>query len=328
MKYIAIALAAVWVAAPGLALAATLTFGPVYPGTTVVAGTSVSFGITPDGFDGQPSYWVIDSFGGGANNSAIAGNAFFWTPNFSMVGSHSITITGTDQSGTTSSAVQTITVLASPSITVGAPMYATVGVPVDMPISSIGFYSPHYSASDAFSGSSLHSDSVFLDVLHWTPLPQDIGVHAISVKGVDSFGSATTTTVSIEVLPVGGVSASVTASSSTNTAPAGAAPAAPVLPTPTISPTPGAVGSTITGTLPPAAPAHTFSVYLGFGSRGSEVTALQRSLIRLGFLGADSATGYFGNLTRAAVAAYQKAHGISAVGYVGPATRAALNTGN
>ncbi len=65
------------------------------------------------------------------------------------------------------------------------------------------------------------------------------------------------------------------------------------------------------------------------GSRGSEVTALQA---KLGVV----QTGYFGNLTAAAVSNYQASKGLPRVGQVGPLTRAALcmdmagtpNTGN
>ncbi|KKW31881.1 MAG: NLP/P60 protein, partial [Candidatus Kaiserbacteria bacterium GW2011_GWC2_52_8b] len=63
-------------------------------------------------------------------------------------------------------------------------------------------------------------------------------------------------------------------------------------------------------------------------SRSTDVEELQKILIAEGFLNVDSQTGYFGVLTRAAVQAYQKAHGITPQsGYVGPLTRAALNKG-
>ena len=68
----------------------------------------------------------------------------------------------------------------------------------------------------------------------------------------------------------------------------------------------------------------TFTKTLKKGSTGAEVTALQTLLASKSLLSA-SPTGYFGNLTVAAVKAYQTSKGISAVGQVGPATRAALN---
>ncbi|OGZ08428.1 MAG: hypothetical protein A3C93_01420 [Candidatus Lloydbacteria bacterium RIFCSPHIGHO2_02_FULL_54_17] len=79
---------------------------------------------------------------------------------------------------------------------------------------------------------------------------------------------------------------------------------------------------------PVAAPAHVFSVDLTVGSKGDDVTALQTILVAKGFLTmpAGVAMGYFGNLTKVAVAAWQAAEGISpAAGYFGPKSRAAMN---
>ncbi len=74
---------------------------------------------------------------------------------------------------------------------------------------------------------------------------------------------------------------------------------------------------------------------LTLGSRGTDVTSLQQFLIIANkgsaaqFLADAGATGYFGLLTRAALAEYQAAVGISpAAGYFGPITRAQiLNAG-
>jgi peptidoglycan hydrolase-like protein with peptidoglycan-binding domain len=77
-----------------------------------------------------------------------------------------------------------------------------------------------------------------------------------------------------------------------------------------------------------AADSMMFNTNLTVGSRGADVTALQNWLIGKGFSIAAGATGYFGGQTKAAVAAYQKANGISpAVGYFGPLTRASVNAG-
>lgn len=75
----------------------------------------------------------------------------------------------------------------------------------------------------------------------------------------------------------------------------------------------------------PSTPAAvTFTSNLTVGSRGAEVTALQNFLIGKGYN--TLATGYFGPMTKAALAAYQTAKGITpAVGYFGPLTRAAVN---
>jgi peptidoglycan hydrolase-like protein with peptidoglycan-binding domain len=72
---------------------------------------------------------------------------------------------------------------------------------------------------------------------------------------------------------------------------------------------------------------------LTVGSRNGDVTILQEFLISqakgsaASALSAAGATGYFGQLTRAALAEYQKAVGIKpASGYFGPLTRAYLKS--
>jgi peptidoglycan hydrolase-like protein with peptidoglycan-binding domain len=71
----------------------------------------------------------------------------------------------------------------------------------------------------------------------------------------------------------------------------------------------------------------TFTRSLTIGSTGSDVTALQNWLISKGYTIPAGATGYFGAQTKAAVAAYQSAKGISpAAGYFGPITMASVNS--
>jgi peptidoglycan hydrolase-like protein with peptidoglycan-binding domain len=56
--------------------------------------------------------------------------------------------------------------------------------------------------------------------------------------------------------------------------------------------------------------------------RGEDVSTLQRMLISKGYTLPSGVTGYFGNETKAAVTAYQVAHGIvPARGYFGTMTR-------
>src|SRR3989344_3798668 len=77
-----------------------------------------------------------------------------------------------------------------------------------------------------------------------------------------------------------------------------------------------------------AGASYTYTRDLTVGPTGADVTALQQSLVAKGHLTmpAGVAYGYFGNLTRAAVSAWQAANGISpTAGYVGPKSRAALN---
>jgi hypothetical protein len=78
--------------------------------------------------------------------------------------------------------------------------------------------------------------------------------------------------------------------------------------------------STSTGT----SSSYSFTHSLTVGSKGADVTALQQLLISNGDLTAVTApTGYFGAATKAALAKYQAANGISpAAGYFGPKTMA------
>lgn len=73
---------------------------------------------------------------------------------------------------------------------------------------------------------------------------------------------------------------------------------------------------------------YTFNTNLTVGARGADVVALQSFLESKGLLTipAGTAKGYFGGLTKSAVAAYQSMKGITpAAGYFGPITRAAVN---
>lgn len=74
---------------------------------------------------------------------------------------------------------------------------------------------------------------------------------------------------------------------------------------------------------------YNFTQNLTVGSTGADVTSLQQFLVGGGYLNmpAGVSYGYFGPLTRSAVAAWQAANGISpAVGYFGPISRAKANT--
>lgn len=72
-----------------------------------------------------------------------------------------------------------------------------------------------------------------------------------------------------------------------------------------------------------SANAATFSTNLTVGSTGNDVVALQTWLVEKGFLTmpAGVAKGYFGQLTKSAVAAYQATVGLPTTGFFGPMTR-------
>jgi hypothetical protein len=84
--------------------------------------------------------------------------------------------------------------------------------------------------------------------------------------------------------------------------------------------------------VPPPAPnqntAYAYKFYnpLNVGSSGADVTALQERLAAEGLF-SGSVTGYYGALTRAAVQAFQRLHGLAQLGNVGPGTRSLLNSG-
>ncbi|MFH1292164.1 MAG: peptidoglycan-binding domain-containing protein [bacterium] len=70
---------------------------------------------------------------------------------------------------------------------------------------------------------------------------------------------------------------------------------------------------------------YSFTKYLNIGSVGNGVQELQKLLKDLGYFTYTKITDYFGDITKKAVQAFQKAKGIDQVGWVGPQTRSALN---
>jgi peptidoglycan hydrolase-like protein with peptidoglycan-binding domain len=72
---------------------------------------------------------------------------------------------------------------------------------------------------------------------------------------------------------------------------------------------------------------HEFIYNLSIGSRGNDITALQKILKYYGYYTFTTTTGYFGPVTKEAVIEYQKDNNITPYsGIVGPKTRVALNT--
>lgn len=70
---------------------------------------------------------------------------------------------------------------------------------------------------------------------------------------------------------------------------------------------------------------YNFTQNLTLEAKGAEVTELHKVLIASGHLKIAAPTGYFGPMTKAALAAWQADNGVSpAVGYFGPITRAAM----
>lgn len=62
---------------------------------------------------------------------------------------------------------------------------------------------------------------------------------------------------------------------------------------------------------------------VGYGERGHKVAAIQYQLKQKGYFHANI-TGYYGAITKHAVKAFQRDHGLKADGVIGPATKRAL----
>lgn len=112
----------------------------------------------------------------------------------------------------------------------------------------------------------------------------------------------------------------------TVTAPAVVPPPA-TMPTTTKTPPPAAVKPAAKAKAKVlGASAFKFTQLLKLGSEGKEVSELQKLLKKLGYFTYKSVTGVFGEVTKKAVIAFQKAKGLKPYpGWVGPATREALN---
>ncbi|MDE2071490.1 MAG: peptidoglycan-binding protein [Patescibacteria group bacterium] len=187
---------------PAVASATSVSMTAPYPGTTVNAGTRVSFTVLPSGFN-HPTYQVVDSFGGGVSNVNIdsLGN-FFWTPNISDVGVHTITISVSDTSGASANTAVSVTVNKGPTASASTvDPFVTAGSPVTFSVVTTGLTNPTYTVADSFSPSSLPSTAMGQDgSFRWTPVGQDVGVHTITVTASDSMGYTATTSQTITVL--------------------------------------------------------------------------------------------------------------------------------
>jgi hypothetical protein len=183
------------------------------------------------------------------------------------------------------------------SIALTAPSPSTVvspGTTVSFNAQAYGFTNPSYAVVDSLSGSSITNTNInSAGNFNWTPTSNDIGVHTLTVSAVDIYSHFSNAATTITVSNTG---TQTTTTTTTTTA-------------------------TASGT---QSDGYVFSNFLHVGSKGKDVTELQKRLTSLNVY-SGPITGYFGSLTKAAVAAFQGQHNISAVGYVGPATRAALN---
>jgi len=276
-------------------------------GTAVIVNNPITFTVAAPGFS-NPVFALQDTFSGsGSTSSSLSGSDinsggyFSWTPNSNDLGTHSITIYVNDSTGKNAVIHLTITVeTPSISITDISPSTAvSPGTALAFEISQIGFTNPSYSVNDSFSGSTVSNGDIASGAFNWTPAQTEIGTHVLTITATDGNGHTANTSITIDVI---------------------SPPVLVATPAPTETPT-----STPTPVQTSSASGYDFETYLSPGLTSPDVTALQNILIQEGYLMVP-ATGYYGDLTTAAVEQFQTAHNIDSIGVVGPATRAVLNS--
>ncbi|MBC5648023.1 L,D-transpeptidase family protein [Christensenella tenuis] len=98
-------------------------------------------------------------------------------------------------------------------------------------------------------------------------------------------------------------------------------------PTPSESPTQTFAAEPAPSSSPTPSPTPTPYTELAEGAQGAEVQHLQEALMELGYLIEDEATDYYGSMTRAAVAAFQKQNDLQPDGIAGEETQKLLYSG-
>lgn len=194
--------------APSFALAATAAMGAVVPSDgKAPVGTRVSFSMIISGFT-NPSYYLTDSFPGGATTVNIdsQGN-FVWTPNSDDIGTHVITVLVTDTQGNTASVSKSFEVVA-PQVSAASTPSASVqyGSPISFALNYSGFTNPVITVEDDFLNSSVTPGNLVGNVFTWTPQKHDIGKHNLHIKAKDAQGRAHATVQTIVVLGIPSVS--------------------------------------------------------------------------------------------------------------------------
>jgi hypothetical protein len=276
------------------------------PGNAIAVGRTVTFSVVAPGFT-SPSYTVFDANGkASVNGSLISPEGIFtWTPSLDDAGVHPIAIVVSDASGHMAQVKQTITVI-TPTVSIDSLRPGSaVGVGSSLSFNAHGnmLNSPSYSVVDSLRDtSSIGATNIdATGLFSWKPISTDLGLHTLTVTATDPAQNSASATIELVVT---------------------AAPTATDTPTPLATP-PSSATPPVTTALPNTEK-YLFITTLRVGSRGTAVTELQKRLITQGFL-AGEATGYFGQMTSAAVKKFQKAHGLEPVGFVGPGTRKTLN---
>jgi len=295
----------------------TIAIQNLLPGTQAYAHEPVTFTVYTPGFM-NPWFIVRDSSTGSTvSASDIASDGIFtWYPATTEQGLHDIVITAIDTFGHSASVTQPITV-SLPIITIeniASSTDAAVGSSVTFSANTTGLISPSFAITDSlgkYSTVSINNISTSTGAFSWTPVASDIGTHLLTLSAIDTYGGTASAEVTVVVdnatTSVAEISPTIS-STATSTEPTTAAAPSNTSATSTTAQQDG----------------YAFTRYLVIGSRGTDVTELQKHLTVDDFY-SGPITGYFGQLTFAGVQRFQSAHNIAQVGVVGPQTRAALN---
>ena len=193
---------------------ASLSIQSLSPSSSISPGQTVSFTAVASGFN-SPSFSVSDSFGGSTVYSGNINSAgyFSWAPSSNQIGTHTITIMATDNSGHSTTASETINVntASAPQVTGnGSGTTAIqglepgntviVGQPVSFTVSASGFTNPVFTLQDSFSGTSVVSGDInTAGYFVWTPTQNDVGAHNLTIYVNDSSGHSADIPLSITV---------------------------------------------------------------------------------------------------------------------------------
>ncbi len=297
----------------------------ISPSTSLNASTTLTFKAIANGLL-SPTFSLMDNFSNTTltNSNIDSSGNFSWTPGPRDSGNHTITIVAKDLNGQIVSTTELISVNGGLSVTVQPPSAGSsvnFGAPVIFSISASGFINPSYTLTDSQFNSTVSSAPISASgLVTWTPTVGDVGVHIINATVTDAYGHISNGSMMLTV--------------------SGAAPITQPTPSPAVPPASSLgcrVGDTFsisTGLRCPPLPLNTgpaippilFTHYLTVGSKGIEVTELQKRLTTLKIY-SGPITGTFGGLTRTAVKKFQSLHKLTQLGAVGPGTRAALNAG-
>ena len=270
-----------------------ITVTSVNPGTSINYGTTVNFTVTPAGFV-NPNYTLSDSYSGSTsivNSDITSAGLFTWTPAANQVGMHVLTINASDSAGHSTSTTLTLYVNSVMNLSLTAPSPGSTvapGTTVTATAYAYGFTNPSYTVGDSFGGTS-------------------ISFAAINASGAFTW-TPTPKDAGVHTITISAVDAMGHTSSATMQI--------------TVTGTPVS-----TDTTPTLHSGYTFTTYLYPGLTSSDVAKLQTVLTKDGLF-SGPISGFYGALTKAAVIAFQAAHGIDQLGVVGPATRVALNSGS